>query len=145
MPVISLYWFAAQQTSTLRHQKSHSIYSKFSVELSELTPNFQNPQEVASKLQKPNNAPKTQIYIFCSQRVKARVTDLQKYLKTSFFIFTSFMVIFSLKKISIRSVFISNLTLINPSNSIFGLKSQKMPVISLYWFAAQQQTSTCRR
>ena len=43
-----LYWFAAQQqTIILRHQKSRSIYSKFSVELSELTPSFQNPQEVA--------------------------------------------------------------------------------------------------
>ena len=48
MPVISLYRFAAQQqTSTLRRQKSCYIYSKFSVELSELTPSFQNPQEVA--------------------------------------------------------------------------------------------------
>ena len=42
-----MYWFAAQQqTSTYRRQKSRSIYSKFSVELSELTPSFQNPQEV---------------------------------------------------------------------------------------------------
>ena len=48
MPVILLYWFAAQQqTSTLRRQKSRFIYSKFSVELSELTASFQNPQEVA--------------------------------------------------------------------------------------------------
>ena len=43
-----MYWFAVQQqTSTYRRQKSRSIYSKFSVELSELTPSFQNPQEVA--------------------------------------------------------------------------------------------------
>ena len=48
MPVISLYWFAAQQeTSTLRRQKSRSIYWKFIVEFSELTPSFPNPQEVA--------------------------------------------------------------------------------------------------
>ena len=48
MPVISLYWFAEQQqTSALRRQKSGSIYSKFSVEWSELTPSFQNLQEVA--------------------------------------------------------------------------------------------------
>ena len=60
MPVISLYWFAAQQqTSTCRLQKSHSIYSKFSVEEIEVTPSFQNPQEVAKKFQKPNNARKT--------------------------------------------------------------------------------------
>ena len=33
MPVISLYWFAAQQqTSTLRRQTSGSIYSKFGIE-----------------------------------------------------------------------------------------------------------------
>ena len=60
MPEISLYWFAAQQqTSTRRRQKSCSIYSKFIVEESELTPSFQKPQEVAQKLQKPNNARKT--------------------------------------------------------------------------------------
>ena len=46
-PVISLCWFAAQQqTSTCRPQKSQSIYSKFSLEENELTPSFQNPQEV---------------------------------------------------------------------------------------------------
>ena len=34
----SVYWFAAlQQTSTCRRHKSHSIYSKFSVEENELT------------------------------------------------------------------------------------------------------------
>ena len=59
MLVISLYWFAAQQqTSTYRRQKSCSIQSKFSVEWSELTTSFQNPQEVAQKLQKPSNAQK---------------------------------------------------------------------------------------
>ena len=48
MPVISLYWFAVQQqTSTYRRQKSGSIYLKFSVEVNELTPSFQNPQKVA--------------------------------------------------------------------------------------------------
>ena len=48
MPVISLYWFVAQQqTSTCRRRKSRSIYSKFSVEENELTPSFQDPQEVA--------------------------------------------------------------------------------------------------
>ena len=55
-----MYWFAVQQqTSTRRQQKSRSIYSKCSVEENELTPSFQNPQEVALKLQKPNNARKT--------------------------------------------------------------------------------------
>ena len=48
MPVISLYWFAAQQQiSTCRRQKSCSIYSRFSVEENELTPGFQKQQEVA--------------------------------------------------------------------------------------------------
>ena len=60
MPAISLYWFATQQQiSTCRRQKSCSIYLKFDVEWSELTPSFQNPQEVAQKLEKPNNAQKT--------------------------------------------------------------------------------------
>ena len=41
MLVISLYWFAAQQqTSTTRPEKSGSVYSKFSVKESELTPGF---------------------------------------------------------------------------------------------------------
>ena len=48
MPVISLYWFAAQQeTSTCRRRKSYSTYSKFSVEMSELAPSFENLEEVA--------------------------------------------------------------------------------------------------
>ena len=64
MPVISQH-----QTSTCGYQKSLSIYSKFSVEENKLTPSFQNPQEVAKKLQKPNNARKTQIYVFRGLRV----------------------------------------------------------------------------
>ena len=60
MPVILLYWFAAQQqTSTCRRQKSRSIYLKFSVAENDFTPSFQNPHEVALKLKKPNNARKT--------------------------------------------------------------------------------------
>ena len=48
MPVISVYWFAAeQQTSTCSRQKSSSIYSKFSAEENELTPSFQKEQEMA--------------------------------------------------------------------------------------------------
>ena len=48
MSVISVYWFAVQQqTSTERFQKSRSFYSKFSAEENELTPSFQNPQEMA--------------------------------------------------------------------------------------------------
>ena len=57
MPVISVYWFPAQQhTITYRRQKPQSIYSKFSVEENELSPSFQNIEENASKLQNPNNA-----------------------------------------------------------------------------------------
>ena len=57
MPVISLYWFAAQhETGTYQRKKSRSIYSKLSMEWSELTPSFQNLQEVALILQKQNNA-----------------------------------------------------------------------------------------
>ena len=76
MPVISLYWFAAQQqTSTCRRQKSHSIYSKFSLEENELTNSFQNPQEVAKKLQKRNSARKTQICVFRRLKVNINNTD----------------------------------------------------------------------
>ena len=75
--------------------------------------------------------------------VKARVTNMQKYLKPSFFDFTIFMVIFNLKKISIKSVFTSNLIFINPWNALFRLKPlKKLPLISLSWFGAQQQAST---
>ena len=57
MTVISLYWFAAQkQTSKLRTQNSHAIYSKFSLKLSEPTSSFQKLQQVASKLQNLKNA-----------------------------------------------------------------------------------------
>ena len=60
MQAISLYWFAVQkQTSIYRRQKSCSIYSKLSVEENEFTPSFKNPQEIAKKLQKSNNALKT--------------------------------------------------------------------------------------
>ena len=48
MPVISVYWLAAQQqASTCRRQKSRSIYSKFNAEDNELTPSFQDPEEMA--------------------------------------------------------------------------------------------------
>ena len=88
MPVISLYWYAAQdQTSTLRRQKFRSIYSKFRVDLSEFTPSFLNRQEVAEKLQKPNNARKAYLYVFRGLRVKARVANLQKYIKPRFLVF----------------------------------------------------------
>ena len=66
-----------------------------------------------------------QIYAFLGLRVKARVPKLQKYLKPRFFVFTLFMVIFSLKKIPIKRVFISNLTFINPYDALFGFKSQR--------------------
>ena len=56
------------------------------------------------------------------------------------------MVTFNLKIISIKSVYTSNITFINPWNALFGLKSlKKMLVVSLYWFATQEQTGTCRR
>ena len=48
MPTTSLCWFAVrQQTSTLKHQKARSIYTRISVGLSDLSPSFQNLQEVA--------------------------------------------------------------------------------------------------
>ena len=51
----------------------------------------------------------------------------------------------NLERISIKDVFTSNLTFINPYNTLFGLQSQKKSVISLYWFAAKRQTSTLSR
>ena len=41
MVVLSLYWFGAQQqTSGSRRQKSGSVWLKFNVEESEVTPGF---------------------------------------------------------------------------------------------------------
>ena len=55
MLVISVYWFAAQkQTATHTRERSPSTSSKFCVEENELTPSFQNPPELARKLQKVN-------------------------------------------------------------------------------------------
>ena len=45
-----------QQTSTLTLKKSRFISSKSGVELTEFPPSFKNAQELAQKLQKPNNA-----------------------------------------------------------------------------------------
>ena len=95
-------------------------------------------------MQKLNTARKLEIYVFGGLGVKARLTNLQKYLKSSFSIFIWFMTIFNIKKMLIRSLFTSNLTFINPYNVFFILKSQKVPIHSLYSFAAQQQTSTLR-
>ena len=39
--------YVSFKTSTYTRQKSRSIYSKFSLEWSEVIPNFQNPQKVA--------------------------------------------------------------------------------------------------
>ena len=48
MRLFSLYWFAAQQqTSAIRRQKYRAIYSKISLELSELTASFQNQEDLA--------------------------------------------------------------------------------------------------
>ena len=102
-----------QQTSTLTLKKSRFISSKFGVELTEFPPSFKNAQELAQKLQKPNNAWNTKMYVFRGLMVKARVTNLQKYLKASFFVITWFKIIFNLKKISIKSLFTCSLTFVN--------------------------------
>ena len=113
-----------QQTSTLTLKKSRFISSKFGVELTEFPPSFKNAQELAQKLQKPNNAWKTKIYVFRGLMVKARVTNLQKYLKPSFFVITWFKIIFNLKKICIKIVFTSNLALLTlgTRSSVWSLK-----------------------
>ena len=56
----SVQWFTAQQqTSTNKPQKCSACYSKFSVDLSELTPSSQNAYKVAWKKEKLNDALKT--------------------------------------------------------------------------------------
>ena len=56
------------------------------------------------------------------------------------------MVTFNPKMILIKCTFTTNLSFINLYNLFFGLESQKIKlVILLCWFAAQQQTSSCRR
>ena len=86
MPVILLYWFAAQQqTSTCRCHTFHSIYSNFSVKENELTTSFQNPQEMTKKLQKPNNTRKTKIYVFRGLRVNIKKWHLNKKLKNYYY------------------------------------------------------------
>ena len=48
MPVILLYWFAAQEeTSTCTREKSSSFYAKFSLKYNEVTPGFLNQEEGA--------------------------------------------------------------------------------------------------
>ena len=60
MPVISLHCLAEQQwNSTLSLQKYNFFPSKFNVESNEYVPRFYKEQEVAYKLQNPNNARKT--------------------------------------------------------------------------------------
>ena len=112
--VLVCCWFAMQQqTSRYRRGKFRAIHSRFSVKRSELTPIFQNLQEVAYNLQKPNVAQKTQIYVFRSLRVKARVRHLQKCPKQSFFVFASFRTALNVKIVFVKSIFTSNLTFIN--------------------------------
>ena len=60
LPVISLYWFTAQQqTGTWRRKKSHSVYTNLSLEENKLPSIFENPQEMAKKFLKENNTRKT--------------------------------------------------------------------------------------
>ena len=99
-------------------------------------------EHVALKMMKLKNARKLQTYVFRRVRVKARVKILHKYPKQSFLVVAIFMVIFTSKIISIKSIFTKNLSLINLQSAVFGLKSlNEMQVIFLYWFSAQQQMS----
>ena len=65
------------------------------------------------------------MYIFRGLRVKAQDTNLQKYWKEGFFVVDIFVVPFASKMISIKSIFISNLSLVNLQNVLFNLKSLK--------------------
>ena len=59
---------------------------------------------MALKLKKTNNARKKQIYVFRGLKIKARVTNLQKYPKQGFFVNSWFMVTFGVKTMSINSL-----------------------------------------
>ena len=52
MQAISLYWFAAQQTSRLWRQKIDLFHLKFNAEFNELSLFYWKQQEVAKKWQK---------------------------------------------------------------------------------------------
>ena len=55
------------------------------------------------------------IYVFDGLMVKARVTNQKKkYQKQGFFVVIWFMVTFDSNMISVKSIFISNLSFINP-------------------------------
>ena len=85
------------------------------------------------------------MYVFRSLRVKALVTNLEKQQKKFFFIFTWYMVTFSHKMICIKNVlrvFLPLLTL-RTRSSVWDLKNNAGNLV--YWFAAQQKLSTCRR
>ena len=57
------------------------LLSRFSVESNEYVPSFYKKQEVAWKLQKPNNDLKIETYVFRCLRVKEPLRNLQKHLK----------------------------------------------------------------
>ena len=74
IPIILLYMFAAQhQTSKLRCQNYVWFCSKFNVQSDELSPSFQNLQEVVQNLRKPNSCWKMYIYIILGLRVKETI------------------------------------------------------------------------
>ena len=57
--LLSLYWFAAQQTTIFRRQKLDPLYLKFRAELNEFIPRVQMQQEQAQKLLKSRCGSKT--------------------------------------------------------------------------------------
>ena len=66
--------------------------------------------------------------------------------KTKFFCLPLFIATFNLEIISIKSVLTSDITFINPYNTLFGLKFlKKLPAILLYWFAAHQQSKSTHK
>ena len=95
------------------HLNVHILLSRFNVESNDYVPSFYKKQEVAWKLEKPNNPRKKKTYVFRGLRVKEPLMNQQKYLK-GFTRVLIFMPTFYSKMIWIKNIFSCNLSFINP-------------------------------
>ena len=125
---------------------NYCFYSEFNVKLGEGTLGFFKSKKVVQKLNKLNSSLKTFIYDILCLRLKKKYMRIERNWKNG--PFKTFQFIFDQKVeiVLIRSIF---------SITFSFLSSQHMPslllifkkrcVVSLYWFAMQQQTSTQTR
>ena len=143
--VLSLYWFSAEeQTSTFKRKKMEPFYIKFSEDLNEFVARVYKQQEKSQKLLKPSCCWKTSLVRFSRSTDKTRRQNYSITLGRSFFfLIISFNIVSIFKKIVIPSIFSTISVFSKPSPPHFFLKVlKKWQVLSLFWFAAQQQTST---